>query len=189
MEKSSRPIDGIEIVDRILKIVKLGEEHMLDRDKYFITPATVFVDKEGELMLVYIPHQGKKERCFSKGMAELCEMLSQNCPEQKAGLDSMKRVFEENVCDTRECIKHVYHYKLIDFPKASTNNKEREGKNIPKKYIITAASFVLFMVIFWFSDLNYINLGGIFLMLAGANVLMYTSKPRAISSKTAKALP
>lgn len=175
LKKDRKGIDGIDLVDRILKLVKTGEEHMLDRDRYFLTPSTIFMDKDGSLMLVYIPHMDRKDHCFSKGMAELCALLSELYPDREAGLLAMEKLFREDVCDTREYIKHIYHYKLIDLPKPA-GRERKKGGSLPVKYIITGLSFILFMAVFWFSNLNYINLGGIFLILVGGNVLLYNKR-------------
>ena len=175
LQKDKKRVDGIELVDRILKLVKLGEEHMLDRDRYFLTPSTIFTDKDGSLMLVYIPHMDRKERCFSKGMAELCAFLSDVCSDREAGLKAMEKLFAEDVCDTREYIKHIYHYKLIDLPGPAASERKGKGR-IPVRYVITGLSFILFMGVFWFGNLNYINLAGIFLILVGGNVLLYNKR-------------
>ncbi len=172
-EENMKP--GTEIVEKVLKLVKYGEEFMLERSRYLISPETVYIDSSGNIRLIYVPSSEKIEDCFSESIAELCDFLkNSSAGKEEKELTELQRTYSESESDVVDMIKKVYQYKNFEEIKENiSKSSDVKVRKIKAEYLVTLISFIAFMVIFWMDLMSTINLCAVFLILAGINVVLY----------------
>lgn len=168
-------INAVEFVENLLRTVKTGEEHLLDRKRYIIHPETVFLDRNEKLRLIYVPDVGENQDMFSIEMRDMCRYLSKLCiGKDKEDILKLGEMFENSTLNTIDYIKQLYGYKDI-----GSGLDKMEGENMKimnlqtVKYGITLASFLVFMLVFWIGVGSFAGTAVSFVVLAAVNIFIY----------------
>lgn len=184
MEQKPGRVKGEEIFEKILKAVKDGEECMLTRSKYIISPDTIFLDMEGSIRLIYVPCVDRMEDRFAEGMAVLCDYFIKNSRDKdRKKLTALKNICRSGINDTSEMMKEMY--KLGDYSveirreikDAETVSKDDKLK-MKAEYVVTLLSFAGLIALVWTGKLSTTNIAALLLIVAGINVVMYGNKSK-----------
>ncbi|MBR6701230.1 MAG: FHA domain-containing protein [Firmicutes bacterium] len=174
-----KSVDAEELIENILETVKKGEEHLLERKRYVIHPETVFLDKNEKIKLIYVPGAEEKNDDFSLQMRDMCRFLSkQYTGKERERIAKLAGIFENMSGDaTAEHIKALYRMKDIKSGNSEDDNHTFiRVTSLGKEYLVTLASFALFMTAFWTEAAGRIGTVMIFVIFLSVNIFIYGVK-------------
>lgn len=183
IEQKPGRVNGIDIFEKILKAVKNGEDCMLNRSRYIISPETVFIDMNGSIKLIYVPCVDKLEDRFNEGMASLCESFLKKCREKdRKKLQDLKNICGSGITETAGLMKQAYKMKDYSVEIRSHDSSEDKLKDeksgLKLEHVITFVSFAVLIALVWLGHLSTTNIAAVFLIVAGINVVLYGSKSK-----------
>lgn len=184
LEQKPGRVNGEDILERILKSVKSGEECMLNRNRYIISPDTVFMDMNGNIRLIYVPCVDNNEDRFMEGMSVLCDCFLKKCREKdRKKLTALRNVFRSGISETADVMKEVFKLKEYnveirrDMIEAEEESEERKIK-LKAEYAVTFISFAALIALVWTGKMSATNIAALLLIVAGINVVMYGNKSK-----------
>ena len=161
-------------IERILRTVEKGEEFLLERSRYLINEETVFIDRDEEIRLIYVPCTEEVRDEFAVCMEKLCGYLADRAGgEDRAGLTGIASAFAERECSTSDYIKYLYNFRENKAEVRLTEEAKKNKTAVKKEYIVTLISYLVFLSVFWMDIADAAGLCGIFIILAGINIMLY----------------
>ncbi|MDO4481718.1 MAG: FHA domain-containing protein [Bacillota bacterium] len=174
MEMMGRIDNPVGLIEKILKAVEKGEEHLLERSKYLINEETLFIGRDEEILLIYVPCTEAVSDEFAADMEKLCRYFADGAEnEERYRLDAAASAFAEREARTGDYAKNMFNFLKNKTETESPEKPKKKGGLIKKEYVFTLISYLIFLGVFWADITDAAGLCGIFVILAGINILFY----------------